>query len=159
MAINLSEPVTADLTIQQVARRTGLSESALRYYERIGLIDPVPRDDSSGHRRFPPDLVAAVESLACLRGTGMSVQDMRSYVTNMRDGADAVQAQQRLFADHAQHLADEITRLQLRRSYVAAKAQLWQARCDRDAGAEQRLIPTIVELGNRLLNQEATDGR
>ncbi|KRD20286.1 hypothetical protein ASE48_00250 [Mycobacterium sp. Root265] len=158
MAINLSEPVTADLTIQQVARRTGLSESALRYYERIGLIAPVPRDDSSGHRRFPPDLVATVESLACLRGTGMSVQDMRSYVANMRDG-DAVDAQQRLFADHAQRLGDEIARLQVRRRYVAAKAALWQARCDGDDAEEQRLIPTIVELGNRLLNQEATDGR
>lgn len=159
MAVNLSAPVTADLTIQQVARRTGLSESALRYYERIGLIDPVPRDDSSGHRRFPPDLVATVESLACLRGTGMSVRDMRSYVANMRDGADAVDAQQRLFADHAQRLADEIARLQVRRSYVAAKAELWQARSDGDAAAERTLIPAIVELSNRLLNQEATDGR
>jgi MerR family transcriptional regulator, aldehyde-responsive regulator len=159
MPINLSEPVTADLTIQQVARRTGLSESALRYYERIGLIEPVPRDDSSGHRRFPPELVAAVESLACLRGTGMSVQDMRSYVANMRDGPGAVDAQQRLFADHAQRLGDEIARLQVRRRYVAAKAQLWQARCDGNDAEEQRLIPTIVELGNRLLNQEATDGR
>jgi len=158
MAINLSEPVTADLTIQQVARRTGLSESALRYYERIGLIAPVPRDDSSGHRRFPPDLVATVESLACLRGTGMSVQDMRSYVANMRDG-DAVDAQQRLFADHAQRLGDEIARLQVRRRYVAAKAALWQARCDGDDAEERRLVPTIFELGNRLLNQEATDGR
>jgi len=34
----------AGLPIQEVARRTGFSESALRYYERIGLIDPVPRD-------------------------------------------------------------------------------------------------------------------
>lgn len=158
MAINLSDPVTADLTIQQVARRTGLTESALRYYERIGLIDPVPRDDSSGHRRFPPNLVADVESLACLRGTGMSVRDMRSYVTNMHDG-DANEAQQRLFADHAQRLGDEIARLQVRQRYVAAKAQLWRARCDGDTAEEQRLIPTILELGNRLLNQEAHHGQ
>jgi hypothetical protein len=39
-------------TIQQVARLTGLSEYTLRYYERIGLIDRVSRDDSSGHRRY-----------------------------------------------------------------------------------------------------------
>lgn len=63
---------SADLTIQQLARRTGLAESALRYYERIGLIDAVPRDESSGHRRYPPALVAAVESLSCLRGAGMT---------------------------------------------------------------------------------------
>jgi DNA-binding transcriptional MerR regulator len=44
----------------------------------------VPRDESSGHRRYPPELVAAVESLSCLRGAGMSVADMRAYVDNTR---------------------------------------------------------------------------
>ncbi|MCV7256655.1 MerR family transcriptional regulator [Mycobacterium hackensackense] len=156
MPIDLAVPVLADLTIQQVARRTGLSESALRYYERIGLLDPVPRDPSSGHRRYPPELVTAVESLACLRGTGMSVRDMRTYVDNMRGGPDSAADQQRLFAAHAQRLGDEIRRLQVRRRYVAAKADMWAARQCGDSDAEQRLIPEIIALGNRLLEEEAT---
>jgi DNA-binding transcriptional MerR regulator len=40
-----------DFSIQQVATRTGLSIDTLRYYERIGLIEPVKRA-SSGHRRY-----------------------------------------------------------------------------------------------------------
>ena len=84
MSINLIEPGAGDLTIQQVARRTGLAESALRYYERIGLIDPVPRDESSGHRRYPPDLVAAIEGMSCLRGTGLSSTDMPVPPTSRR---------------------------------------------------------------------------
>ena len=36
MSINLIEADAGDLTIQQVSRRTGLAESALRYYERSG---------------------------------------------------------------------------------------------------------------------------
>jgi hypothetical protein len=44
MGMNLTEQVVGYLTIQHVSRRTGLSESALRYYEGIGLIDKVPRD-------------------------------------------------------------------------------------------------------------------
>ncbi|WP_199189916.1 MerR family transcriptional regulator [Mycobacterium sp. ENV421] len=82
-------PLTRDLTIQEVSRQSGLTESALRYYERIGLIEPVPRDDSSGHRRYPPALVDAIESLSCLRSTGMSVQNMRAYVDNIRRGTAA----------------------------------------------------------------------
>lgn len=65
MPIDLSVTVLADLTIQQVARRTGLSESALRYYERIGLLDPVPRDPSSGHRRYPPAPTRRPASSGC----------------------------------------------------------------------------------------------
>ncbi len=40
------------LTILEASRRSGLSEPTLRYYEQIGLIGPVPRDPSSGHRRY-----------------------------------------------------------------------------------------------------------
>ena len=69
-----------------MSRRTGLAESTLRYYERIGLIDEVPRDERSGHRRYPPGLVAAIEAMSCLRGTGMSVVDMRAYLANVQRG-------------------------------------------------------------------------
>ena len=35
-----------------MARRSGLSEPTLRYYEEVGLIGPIARDESSGHRRY-----------------------------------------------------------------------------------------------------------
>ena len=34
------------MTISEAAERTGLSADTLRYYERIGLIPPVPRTES-----------------------------------------------------------------------------------------------------------------
>lgn len=144
---------TADLTIQQLSRRTGLAESALRYYERIGLIDPVPRDQSSGHRRYPPALVSTVEGLACLRDTGMSVAEMRTYVENMRRGPAAAADQRRLFAARAEHLRAEMARLQVREQYVSAKAQLWAAREQGDGAAEEAVIPELIELMERLLGQ------
>lgn len=140
-----------DLTIAQLSRRTGLAESALRYYERIGLIDPVPRDAGSGHRRYPPALATTVEGLACLRDTGMSVADMRAYVANMRRGPAAAADQHRLFADRAEHLRAEIARLQVREQYVSAKARMWAARDRKDRAAEQDVIPEIIELTERLL--------
>jgi DNA-binding transcriptional MerR regulator len=39
-------------TIQDVSRRSGLSEPTLRYYEEVGLIGPIDRNASSGHRRY-----------------------------------------------------------------------------------------------------------
>lgn len=39
------------MTIQEVSRRSGLSEPTLRYYEEVGLVGPVGRDERSGHRR------------------------------------------------------------------------------------------------------------
>ncbi|HET6242096.1 MAG TPA: MerR family transcriptional regulator, partial [Arthrobacter sp.] len=61
------------LTIQEVARRSGFGEPTLRYYEKIGLLGAVARDESSGHRRYGPATVTRVEALSCLRSSGMTV--------------------------------------------------------------------------------------
>ena len=137
-----------------MSRRTGLAESALCYYERIGLIDPVPRDASSGHRRYPADLVTAIEGLSCLRCTGMPVQDMRTYIATMNRGRRGAADQHELFARHAERLRAEIARLRLRERYVSAKAELWAARVSGDAAAEERITPTAIELGAALLKEE-----
>ena len=155
MTIDTVATADRDLTIQQVSRRTGLAESTLRYYERIGLIEAVPRDPSSGHRRYPADLVGAVESLSCLRGSGMSVADIRRYVANTRRGAEATADQRRLFEAHAVRLHDEIARLQLRERYVTAKAKMWAAREAGDGAAEREIVETVLDLGARLLEDEA----
>ena len=39
-------------TIRQTSLMTGLPESTLRYYESIGMIPPIARDPSSGHRSY-----------------------------------------------------------------------------------------------------------
>ncbi len=50
------------LTIQQVAQQTGLSIDTLRYYERIGLLEPVGRAQN-GHRRYTQHEFAWLGSL------------------------------------------------------------------------------------------------
>jgi MerR family transcriptional regulator, aldehyde-responsive regulator len=155
MSINLTEQDVGDLTIQQVSRRTGLAESTLRYYERIGLIDEVPRDERSGHRRYPPGLVAAIEAMSCLRGTGMSVVDMRAYLANVQRGRAGAAEQRELFARHAERLRAEIARLRLRERYVATKAELWAARARGDTATEQRIIPIALDISARLLTEQA----
>ena len=57
----------AALTIQDTARRTGLNEATLRYYEEVRLIGPIARDPSNGHRRHREEDVDALQALACRR--------------------------------------------------------------------------------------------
>jgi MerR family copper efflux transcriptional regulator len=65
------------ISIQDAARRTGLSEPTLRYYEEVGLVGPVLRDPSSGHRRYGTADLDTLEALACLRAVGVGIEDMR----------------------------------------------------------------------------------
>lgn len=73
------------LTIQEVARITGLSAHTLRYYERIGLIHPIRREENS-HRHYTRDDVGWIEFLLKLRAIGMSIKDMRRYAELQRQG-------------------------------------------------------------------------
>ena len=60
------------MTIAEAAARCGLPESTLRYWERIGLVNRVQRDASSGHRRYCPEDVATLETLGNLRAVGLT---------------------------------------------------------------------------------------
>ncbi|MEU8390468.1 MerR family transcriptional regulator [Micromonospora sp. NPDC048842] len=132
------------LTIQEMAQRSGFSEPTLRYYEKAGLLGAVPRDDSSGHRRYDNPLAERVDALACLRSAGMSVADMRRYLTLLDEGDQAAAAEQRdLFARHADRLSTEIERLRVRQAYLRAKADMWDARHRNDTAAETRALTHV----------------
>jgi MerR family transcriptional regulator, aldehyde-responsive regulator len=144
----------AGLPIQEVARRTGFSESTLRYYERIGLVGPVPRDQSSSHRRYSAQAVATLESLACLRSTGMSIGGMRAYLEGVSEGDTAAPRMAELFAGHAQRLEQELAAVRVRHAYATAKAALWQARADGDQAAEQKAVASVLEVTGQLRRQD-----
>jgi MerR family transcriptional regulator, copper efflux regulator len=125
------------LTIQEVSRRSGLSEPTLRYYEEVGLVGPVDRDARSGHRRYGDADLDALQALACLRALGMGIEDMRTYQANRGRGGRAVAVEQRdLLRRHAQRMEAEIAALHSRLDYLREKSALWDARANGDTVAE-----------------------
>jgi MerR family transcriptional regulator, copper efflux regulator len=125
------------MTIQEVSRRSGLSEPTLRYYEEVGLVGPVDRDARSGHRRYGDEDLDLLQTLSCLRALGMGIEDMRTYQANRRRRGRAVAAEQRdLLLRHAERMAAEIAALHTRLDYLREKSALWDARAHGDAVAE-----------------------
>ena len=76
---------SAELTIAEVAERTGLTRHTLRYYERDGLMLDVGRA-GSGHRRYSERDLGWLELIAKLRATGMPVREVRRYAELVRAG-------------------------------------------------------------------------
>ncbi len=114
-------------TLQEVVNRSGLSEHTLRYYERIGLIDEVDRDRSSGHRRYTEEDLHIIEALACLRATGMSIEDMRKYREHLQEGIAKASQQVELFETHRQKLEIELAKKQEHLRYLEHKVDFWKA--------------------------------
>jgi len=114
-------------TIKEAAALTGLPASTLRYYESIGVIKPISRGASSGHRVYDDDDLDQLMWVACLAATGMSVSDMRSYGANGALGPTAAGEQIELLAGQERRLAVEAQQVALRQRYVRLKISYWQA--------------------------------
>lgn len=67
--------MTELLTIGQVAHRSGVAASALRYYEERGLITPV-RATPSGHRRFPRPVLRRIAFIVFAQRIGLTLDEI-----------------------------------------------------------------------------------
>jgi DNA-binding transcriptional MerR regulator len=114
-------------TIKEASALTGLPASTLRYYESIGVIAPISRGASSKHRVYDEDDLDQLMWVACLAATGMSVGDMRQYVTNGELGPSAAGAQIELLEAQQQRLTLEADYNALRQRYVRLKIDYWHA--------------------------------
>ncbi len=138
------------LTIQDVSRRSGLSEPTLRYYEEVGLIGPISRDASSGHRRYRDEDLDTLQALACLRAMGVGIEDMRTYQANRELGHAAAAEQRDLLLRHAERIEAEIVTLGIHLEYLREKAALWDARDRGDATAEAAASQRVQGMAPRL---------
>lgn len=64
-------------SIGETALDSGLSVSALRFYDGAGVLVPVRVDPASGYRWYGPEQVEEARLLARLRRTGMPLADIR----------------------------------------------------------------------------------
>jgi MerR family transcriptional regulator, redox-sensitive transcriptional activator SoxR len=65
-----------DLSIGEVARRSGLRTSAVRYYEEAGLLPPPAR--VNGRRRYSPDIVRVLAVLQFAQRAGFTLDEIRT---------------------------------------------------------------------------------
>ena len=97
-------------SIQQAAALTGLSIDTLRYYERVGLLAPIARNQS-GHRRYSQDRLTSIQFVVRLRATGMSVARVKQYIALTRRGESTMAERRAMLEVHAQHIKEQIEQL------------------------------------------------
>ena len=69
------------MTIGEVAKRSGVATSALRYYEDQGLIHSERTD--SGHRRYPRAVIRRVAFIVFAQKIGLSLEEVRQELARL----------------------------------------------------------------------------
>ena len=72
------------LMIGEVAELAGVSTSAIRYYEQLGLIGPAPRE--SGRRVFPENAWSRLKAITAARDAGFSLDEVRRLLDSQAEG-------------------------------------------------------------------------
>ncbi|MEU0091560.1 MerR family transcriptional regulator [Kribbella sp. NPDC006257] len=103
--------MTADLSIGQVAERTGLSVHALRFYEREGILAEPVRREANGRRVYSEDDVDWLDMCIKFRSSGMPLDTIRKYTELIRQGPGNELERLELLRSHQQHVAEQIEEL------------------------------------------------
>lgn len=85
------------LKIGEVAKSTGISVEAIRYYERLGLIREAPRT-ASGYRQFEPQVVRRLRFVQRAQALGFSLEEIRELL-ELRVSPEATSAEVRELAE------------------------------------------------------------
>lgn len=100
------------MTNREVAAKTNMSTDTLRYYERIGLLPPVPRN-AAGIRNYDEYFVNFINFIKKLKASGMSLEHIIDYIRLAEMGDATIQERKKLLAEARETLIEKINSLQL----------------------------------------------
>jgi MerR family transcriptional regulator, redox-sensitive transcriptional activator SoxR len=104
------------LTIGQLARRFDLNTSAIRYYERVGVLPEPERE--SGQRRYGPDAIRRLEVLAVAKRAGFTLDEARLLLQRTEAGSPAFEALRELAERKLPDVEQLIARAQAMRTWL-----------------------------------------
>lgn len=99
------------MTIAEVSRKYDITPDTLRYYERIGLIPPVPRT-KGGIRDYDEESCGWIELMKCMRRAGVQIEALIEYVELFRQGDATLDARKNLLIEQRNHLISRMEDMQ-----------------------------------------------
>ncbi len=99
------------MRIAEVSERYGLSPDTLRFYERVGLIPPVNRNEN-GIRDYNEIDLKRVEFIKCMRSAGLPIEVLIEYVGLFQQGDQTIEARKEILKEQREILAARMAEMQ-----------------------------------------------
>lgn len=99
------------MTIAEVSRKYDISADTLRYYERIGLIPPVPRT-RGGLRDYGEESCGWIQLMKCMRAAVVQIEALIEYVDLFQQGDATLDARKALLVEQRDQLVSRMAEMQ-----------------------------------------------
>lgn len=114
-----------DMTIAEVSKKYDISADTLRYYEKIGLLPPVPRT-KSGIRNYDEASCSWIELMKCMRKAGVQIEALIQYVKLFQEGDATLDARKELLIGQREQLSRRIADMQESLALLNYKIQRYE---------------------------------
>ena len=99
------------MTIAETSKKYGLTADTLRYYERIGLIPPVPRT-KGGVRNYDDASCGWIELARCMRSAGVQIEALIEYGALCRQGEGTEERRKEILLEQRALLLGRMEKMQ-----------------------------------------------
>lgn len=114
-----------EYSIKQVSDLLGISIYTLRYYEKIGILNHVKRD-SRGRRQFSKSDILVLNTVECLKQTGMPLKQIKHYVDLVAEGLPTISERLTMFEEQQRKVDQQLAELQARKKVIDGKVKYYQ---------------------------------
>ncbi|MCM3690826.1 MerR family transcriptional regulator [Neobacillus niacini] len=111
-------------TIGEVAKKFNLNISTLRYYDKEGLIPNLEKNES-GIRIFDEEAVSALIAIECLKKSGMSIKDIKTFIDWCQEGDETLKERLEMFLARREALQSQIKELESTLNYIEYKVEYY----------------------------------
>lgn len=127
------------MKIAEVSEQYGISLDTLRYYERIGLIPPVTRNES-GIRDYNELDVRRVEFVKCMRSAGLPIEVLIEYIGLVQRGDQTIEARKDILVEQRQLLISRMEQMQKTLDILNRKIEMYEKAVLKN---EKEMIPVV----------------
>jgi DNA-binding transcriptional MerR regulator len=113
------------MKIAEVSEHHGLSSDTLRYYERIGLLQPVNRSES-GIRDYNEADIRRVDFIKCMRSAGLPIEVLIEYVGLVQQGDATIEARKEILKEQRELLAARMGEMQKTLDLLDHKIEVYE---------------------------------
>jgi DNA-binding transcriptional MerR regulator len=106
--------------IGELSERSGLSRDAIRFYERIGLVES--HRSPNGYREFGEEVPPWLDYVRTAQRLGFSLAEIARHGAELREAPDSAAALSALFAERITAVDAKIAELSALRAELAARA-------------------------------------
>ncbi len=113
------------MKIAEVSEQFGLSADTLRYYERVGLIPPVHRNEG-GIRDYNELDLRRVDFIKCMRGAGLPVEVLIEYMDLVQQGDKTIEARKEILVEQRDLVAAKLEEMQKTLDRLNYKIEIYE---------------------------------